>query len=199
MPPPIVEQDDYDSPWKQILEHYFAPFLAFFFPAAYADIDWERGYTFLDTELQQITRDARLTRRHVDKLVRVWKKSGQETWLLIHIEIQSQDEAGFPERMFIYYYHIYDRYHLPIESLAILSDETVGWRPTEFVTPVVWETALTFRFRSVKVLDYLPWEALKASTNPFCDGGDGAFEDAGDAPRPGRALTVETGAGASPV
>jgi hypothetical protein len=162
-----VERDDYDNPWKQILEHYFAPFLAFFFPTAYADIDWERGYTFLDTELQQITRDARLTRRHVDKLVKVWKKSGQETWLLIHIEIQSQDEAGFPERMFIYYYRIYDRYHLPIESLAILADETVGWRPTEFATPVVWETALTFRFRSVKLLDYLPWDALEASSNPL--------------------------------
>ena len=52
------------------------PFVAFFFPAAYADIAWERGYTFLDTELQQITRDAWLTRRYVDKLVKVWKKSG---------------------------------------------------------------------------------------------------------------------------
>ncbi len=38
---------------------------------------------------------------------------------------------------------------------------------TEFATPVVWETTLTFRFRSVKLLDYLPWDALEASTNPF--------------------------------
>ena len=87
--------------------------------------------------------------------------------MLIHIEIQSQDEASFPDRMCISSYRMYDRYYLPIESLAIPADETVGWRPTEFATPVVWETTLTFRFRSVKLLDYLPWDALEASTNPF--------------------------------
>jgi hypothetical protein len=39
---------DFDSPWKEALERYFPEFLAFFFPAAHADIDWRRGYEFLD-------------------------------------------------------------------------------------------------------------------------------------------------------
>ena len=43
---------DYDSPWKNVLERYFPDFLAFFFPAAHAGIDWARGYTLLDKELQ---------------------------------------------------------------------------------------------------------------------------------------------------
>ena len=30
---------DFDSPWKEILERYFADFLAFFFPMAHIDID----------------------------------------------------------------------------------------------------------------------------------------------------------------
>ncbi|HTE20367.1 MAG TPA: hypothetical protein VK689_18540, partial [Armatimonadota bacterium] len=68
-PPP----EDYDSPWKEALERYFPPFLAFFFPVAYADIDWSRGYEFLDKELQSVVRDAELGRRLVDKLVRVWR------------------------------------------------------------------------------------------------------------------------------
>ena len=34
---------DYDSPWKEMLEGYFSDFMAFFFPEAYADIDWARG------------------------------------------------------------------------------------------------------------------------------------------------------------
>jgi len=161
------ERDDYDHPWKQVLEHYLAPFLAFCFPAAHAGIDWSRGYVFLDTELQQITRDAEISGRHVDKLVKVWKIGGEETWLLIHIEIQSQEDPHFAERMFIYYYRIYDRYRRPIESLAILGDERAGWRPTQFQTAPVWETALNFRFRSVKLLDYQPWAQLEASTNPF--------------------------------
>ena len=43
---------DFDSPWKEALERYFEAFVAFFFPAAWADIDWERGFEFLDKELQ---------------------------------------------------------------------------------------------------------------------------------------------------
>ena len=42
---------DYDSPWKKALEVFFADFMAFFFPAAHADIDWAKGYQFLDKEL----------------------------------------------------------------------------------------------------------------------------------------------------
>jgi hypothetical protein len=34
-------------------------------------IDWNRGYSFLDKELQKVVRDARLGRRLADKLVRV--------------------------------------------------------------------------------------------------------------------------------
>src|SRR5262245_65444420 len=51
---------DYDSPWKEMLDGYFPAFMAFFFPAAAAEIDWSRGYESLDTELQQIVRDAAL-------------------------------------------------------------------------------------------------------------------------------------------
>ena len=62
---------DYDSPWKEMLEGYFPAFMAFFFPAAHADIDWALGYESLDTELAQIVRDAALGRRLADKLVKV--------------------------------------------------------------------------------------------------------------------------------
>ena len=63
--------DDYDSPWKKILEAYFQEFMVFFFPAAAEEIDWSRGYAFLDKELQQIVHDAELGKRLADKLVQV--------------------------------------------------------------------------------------------------------------------------------
>ena len=66
-------RDDYDSPWKEILELYFAEFMAFFFPKAHADIDWSRGYESLDAELQQIVRDAELGKRWADKLMKVYR------------------------------------------------------------------------------------------------------------------------------
>ena len=34
---------DYDSPWKDILETYFRQFLAFFFPLIEKDLNWEKG------------------------------------------------------------------------------------------------------------------------------------------------------------
>ena len=91
---------DYDSPWKDVLERYFTAFTAFFFPAVHEGIDWERGYTFLDKELQQIARDARLGRRYADKLIQVWRRDGDEVWVVVHVEVQGQYEANFAERMF---------------------------------------------------------------------------------------------------
>ena len=67
---------DYDSPWKEAIDLFFEAFLALFFPEAHADIDWSREYESLDKELQQIAPEAELGRRYVDKLVKVWLKSG---------------------------------------------------------------------------------------------------------------------------
>ena len=120
---------DYDSPWKDVLERYFPSFLSFFFPDIHADVDWERGYEFLDKELQQIARDAELGRRYADKLIKVWRRQGDEIWVLIHVEVQGCYEADFSARMFIYYTRLRDRYQRPVVSLAILTDQRQQWRP----------------------------------------------------------------------
>ena len=76
----MADQQDYDSPWKDILDLQFEEFMAFFFPSAHARIDWRAGHEFLDKELQKITLDAALGRRVVDKLVKVHLKNGREQW-----------------------------------------------------------------------------------------------------------------------
>lgn len=65
--------DEYDTPWKIALERYFELFMAFYFPAYHAQIDWRSGHEFLDKELQAIAKDALVGTRHVDKLVKVWR------------------------------------------------------------------------------------------------------------------------------
>jgi hypothetical protein len=62
----------FDSPWKEILEAYFPEFMAFFFPAIDIQIDWSRGFEFMDGELQQLAREAETTRMYTDKLVKVY-------------------------------------------------------------------------------------------------------------------------------
>jgi hypothetical protein len=159
--------DDYDSPWKDILERYFGEFMAFFFADAYAGIDWSRGYESLDTELQQVVRDAELGKRLADKLMRVWRQDGEEQWVLIHIEIQASYDAGFARRMFIYHYRLFDRYQRTIVSLAVLGDDHPSWRPRQYGTEL-WGCEILLRFPVVKLTDYNEhWEVLEASVNPF--------------------------------
>ncbi len=162
-----IPATDFDSPWKEALEQYLPDCLALFLPQAYAEIDWTRGYAFLDKELQQVAPQAALGRRLADKLVQVWRRNGDEAWVLIHIEVQHQEEADFARRMFGYYYRLLDRYNRPVASVAILGDERAGWRPATFQT-ALWDCAVHFHFPVIKLLDYRArWAELEASRNPF--------------------------------
>ena len=125
IPPSTPAMSDFDSPWKEALDRYFPAFLQFFFPNIHADIDWSHDYEMLDKELQQVVRTAEVGRRHVDKLVKVWRRDGQETWVLIHIEVQSQADENFPQRMYVYNYRLHDRYNRTVVSLAVLADDQV--------------------------------------------------------------------------
>jgi hypothetical protein len=159
--------DDYDSPWKEAVEQYFPEFIAFYFPAAHAQIDWTCGYDFLDQELRAVVQDAELGKRFVDKLVRVTRLSGSEDWIYLHLEVQGSRQAEFAERMFVYNYRLYDRYHRPIASMAVLADEAAGWHPRSFGFEVLgckhW-----LEFPTIKLQDYAGREAeLQADENPF--------------------------------
>ncbi len=162
-----MSADEYDTPWKEAIETYFRECMEFFFPIAAEEINWERGYNFLDKELQQVVRDAEFKKRFVDKLVQVWKKDGTEQWVLIHLEVQSYEESNFAKRMYIYHYRLFDRYNQSIASFAILADERPTWRPNEFRDELSG-CEVNFRFPIVKLLDYAEqWNELEASSNPF--------------------------------
>ena len=162
-----TRQSDEDSPWKEILERYFKEFLAFFFPEAHAAIAWDKGYEFLDKELQKVVRDAKLGKRLVDKLVKVHTHEGVETWVLVHVEIQGQIDADFARRMYVYNYRLFDRYDRRIASLAVLTDDQVQWRPSSFGYEL-WGCRAGLEFPVVKLLDYMQDSAtLETNPNPF--------------------------------
>ena len=165
--PSELPQTDQDSPWKEVVERFFLAFMAFFLPQAFEDIDWERGYEFLDKELQKVVRDATLGRRYLDKLVKVWLKTGEEVWVLIHIEIQGYYEADFERRVYTYNYRIFDRYNREVASFIILTDDDPKWRPHEFRYER-WGCCPGIVFPVVKLLDFKSrWAELEASDNPF--------------------------------
>jgi Domain of unknown function (DUF4351) len=158
---------DLDSPWKDILRTYFPQAMQFFFPNTAELIDWSKSHEFLDKEFQKISQDAELGRRYADQLVKVWLKTGKSLWLLVHLEVQSQSETGFEERMFTYCLRIFDQFHQIPTSLAILCDESKTWRPQSYSTEYP-DSSIHFRFGIVKLIDFWDrWEELERNPNPF--------------------------------
>jgi hypothetical protein len=155
---------DFDGPWKEFLDDYLPEIMAFFFPGAHADIDWSRGYTPLDTTLQQVAPRDETGKQAVDKLMQVWLRGGDEAHVFIHLEVQSQSDTLFAERMFRYHARLFDHYRHPIVSLAILGDDRPRWRPHRFGYDR-WGCALSLTFPTVKLLDY-DRSALEADPNP---------------------------------
>ncbi|MCP4408517.1 MAG: cytosolic protein, partial [Gammaproteobacteria bacterium] len=157
----------YDSPWKIMLEKYFEHFTAFFFPRIHQDIDWSKGHTFLDKELEAVVHDAELGKREADKLVRVHHKNGAEGIIFVHVEVQCQDEAHFAKRMYVYNYRLYDRYGRRVVSLAVLGDDRPRWRPDTYGYNM-WGFEIRMKFPIVKLLDFRKdWKKLEESENPF--------------------------------
>ncbi|MDB9453047.1 hypothetical protein [Dolichospermum circinale] len=164
----MTEQStDYDSPWKEIIELYFPSFLEFFFPLAYAEIDWNRPYQFLDKELHQLEPDAEIGKRLVDKVAKVWLLNGEEAWVLVHLEVQGQYDSKFTERMYTYNYRLFDRHKKRVISLAVLADEDPNWRPSSY-NYQLGGCRVSLEFPIAKLLDYEPsWSSLETSKNPF--------------------------------
>ena len=153
--PPANSSDNYDSPWKEAIEHYFPEFMAFYFPDASAAIDWAKKYFFLDKELLAIVPEAEVSNRVVDKLVQVELLQGTVHWLYIHLEVQSTRQSDFAKRMFVYNYRIFDKYDKPVASFAILADRHRHWRPNSYGFAFAGSKH-TLEFSIVKLIDYEP-------------------------------------------
>ena len=158
---------EFDSPWKDVIEAFFPQFMEFFVPDSVKDIDWNKKIKFLDTEFQKITKDSKSGRRHTDKLVEVNLKNNTKKWILIHVEIQAGREKDFSERMFVYNYRIYDRFKIPVTSIAILADDSSSWNPEPFHYGM-WGSVTGCDYIKSKLLDYKTKKAyLEEKNNPF--------------------------------
>ncbi len=155
-----------DTLWKGILENIFSDFLKFFFKDAEALFDLEKGFEFLDKELEQLFPSEEIkSPKFVDKLVKVFSKTGDEKWILVHIEIQGYEDKKFGERMFTYFYRILDRYKKRITSIALFTDADKNFNPSVYEYDYLG-TRLTFQFNTYKIMDQ-DETLLFADSNPF--------------------------------
>ncbi|MEY4538357.1 MAG: hypothetical protein RLZZ306_114 [Bacteroidota bacterium] len=156
-----------DALWKGLIEDLSDDFLKFFFPNAEEIFDFNRKISFLDKELEQIfpNNPDEFSPKYVDKLIKVYRKSGKEEWVLVHIEVQGSTDKAFEKRMFQYYYRILDKYNRDVTSLAILTDKSKSFNPRMYKREFIG-SSVEFKFNVYKVLNVNEIE-IEKSNNPF--------------------------------
>ena len=161
--PPAI---DFDNNWKEVIEKHAEKAVLFFMPKLHAQVNWAIKPVFLEQEMRNIRRKKLKGRKKiVDKLLKVWLKTGEVRWILIHIEIESSDESGFNKRMFIYFSRAFDKYDVTIVTLALLVGEKPPPSYNKFETND-FGTYVAYGYNSY-VVAYQNEKVLLASTNIF--------------------------------
>ncbi len=164
----MSQRDDYDSPWKDVLELYLKDFFELYFPKIHGGVDWSRPPISKDKELLKIFPKSEVTHRLADKLFQIWTVDGEPFEVMVNIEIQAQRDQSFAERVFIYNYRTFDRFRRPVVSVALLCDEDRSFHPKGFTACDLWDCKMHLEFPTVKLLEYNSrWAELEASANPF--------------------------------
>ena len=155
----------FDEAWKQIIEQFFPQFLRFFVPELHEAIDFQKPFTFLDKEMEQLGQQALTGAKVVDKLATVFLKDGGEKWILIHIEIQGDADKDFSLRMFRYFYRIFDRHGREVVSLAVLTEQASGTADGRYELKA-FGSGIEFHYLTFNLMDYNPAQ-LEADENPI--------------------------------
>ena len=152
---------DHDRLFKELLSTFFEEFLLLFFPNVYEHID-VRHLSFLTEELFT---DVTAGEKHrVDLLVET-KMKGEEGLIIVHVEHQSYAQRTFPERMFLYFSRLFQKYRRRILPIAIFSYDEHHDEPSSLVVQFPFLTVLDFRFLTVE-LRKLPWREYIRRDNP---------------------------------
>ena len=171
MPDNIQEntiKNDFDGFWKEACDNFLKEFLHLAAPDIHNAIDWSKPYEALDTELQAILpKPDRSGKLFVDRLYRVALLDGKTAQLLLHIEVQIQNQAKIGRRMFDYNFCLENKLGQPVYSLLVLGDA----QPND--GPLVYQRTLfdmkhRFEIPTVRLESFRDRiDELKNDDNPF--------------------------------
>jgi len=156
-----------DTLLKSIIEEYCVEFIRFFFSNADEIFDLDKKILFFDKEFANLfpQHGDEENVMYVDKLIQVWRKDGKKEWILIHIEVQDKPEKNFAERMFVYYYHIRDKFKHKITAIVIFTGTNKKFAPS-FYKEEQLGTGIKYWFNTYKVFEQEE-KTLELSNNPF--------------------------------
>ena len=161
----MTKKHDFDTAWKTILEAFEVEIVELLFPELFCKIAWELGTESLDKELNEIQKeifDKKSSEKIIsDKIIKVKFKHGESKILFIHVEVQSYSSGHevFGERMFRYFYRIWDRFRYKyddkseIVAAAIYTYKGERGKDKRYVykLPELSEDILVYNFRTIDV------------------------------------------------
>ncbi|MCL6615806.1 MAG: Rpn family recombination-promoting nuclease/putative transposase [Anoxybacillus ayderensis] len=153
---------DHDRLFKELLTTFFEEFILLFFPHVHEHIDF-RHLSFLSEEL--FTDVTAGEKYRVDLLIQT-KLKGEAGIIIIHVENQSYMQSSFPERMFIYFSRLFEKYRTNILPIAIFSYDFIRDEPSSFTLQIPFLHVLQFQFLAVE-LRKQNWRDYIRSENPI--------------------------------
>ncbi len=158
----IALKIDYDGNWKVITGELILDFVQFTIPTLYEDLDLSVEPKFLEQEFFEIVEELQ-TKNITDKLVKFKLKNGQDKWIFIHIEFQT--EGNISERMFTYYRRILDKYGKEITAVVVYTGNYVPKIHNQYQSSN-YGTEVLYRFNTYVVAKQKETDLLK-DNNPF--------------------------------
>ncbi|MCL6614206.1 MAG: DUF4351 domain-containing protein [Firmicutes bacterium] len=156
-----MAQIDHDRLFKELLESFFAEFLALFFPEAHAAVDLSH-LRFLQ---QEVFTDVTAGEKHVVDILAETKLKGEEGLILVHVENQARIQPDFTERMFIYFSRLYQKFRRRILPIAVFSYDQAYEEPDLLRLGFPFLDVLQFRFYKLE-LKKRHWRDYIQSDNP---------------------------------
>ncbi|HNI43278.1 MAG TPA: hypothetical protein PK230_01200 [Chitinophagales bacterium] len=142
---------DFDTRWKELIYTFVEEFIQYFLPDLYEDVDFSVAPEFLEQELHKLFADEeRKGKKISDKLIKVRLKNGEDSFVLVHVEIEGDAPSHYSREVFKYYYRIYDRYEADITTLVIYVGDQVPLLHNVY-NKNTYGTKLSFEFNSYVV------------------------------------------------
>ncbi|MED5073183.1 Rpn family recombination-promoting nuclease/putative transposase [Anoxybacillus geothermalis] len=153
---------DHDRLFKELITTFFEDFILLFFPQVHEHIDFHH-LSFLSEEL--FTDVTAGEKYRVDLLVET-KLKGEDGLIIVHIENQCYVQPSFPERMFIYFSRLFEKYRTNIVPIAVFSYDAIRDEPSSFTLRLPFGNILHFRFFTVE-LRKQNWRHYIRNDNPI--------------------------------
>lgn len=161
----MAKKHDYDAAWKTILEAFEEEIVELLFPEIYDKIDQSIKSEALDNELLEIQKEIfskeEAEKIISDKIIKVTMKDNESRILFIHVEVQSysSSENIFAERMFRYFYRIWDKFRYKYKdnsdiigsAIYTYKGSTGKDKRYTYKMPDLNDEILTYNFRTIDV------------------------------------------------